>query len=247
MANFFILRGSKFGPFCFIVGLVMALSASLSQLQANQVVDLELVLLADASGSIDNGEIKFQREGYAQALQHPEVLAAITGGMHQRIALTYVEWGQANSQEVVVPWTIIAGKKDAIEFGKKLLAAPRIAFGRNAIGSALAKGEELLETNVIRGLRRVIDFSADSAYSFGGPDIASVRQRIINKGITINGLAILCREKECGGRPVYSNLEDDFKEQIIGGPGSFVVTADSRKTFAAAVRRKMILEIAALK
>ncbi len=31
---------------------------------------------------------------------------------------------------------------------------------------------------------------------------------------------------------------------IIGGPGSFVITADKNRRFAAAVRRKLVLEIA---
>ena len=45
---------------------------------AAETVDLGLVLLADASRSIDNAEIRFQREGYASAITHPEVLGAIT-------------------------------------------------------------------------------------------------------------------------------------------------------------------------
>ena len=70
-------------------------------------VDLELVLLADATGSIDDDEIRFQRQGYAAALTHPQVLAAITDSLTGRIALTYVEWGDEFSQDVVVPWTVI--------------------------------------------------------------------------------------------------------------------------------------------
>ena len=34
--------------------------------------------------------------------------------------------------------------------------------------------------------------------------------------------------------------------KIIGGPGAFVVTADGEQSFAQAVRRKLILEIADL-
>lgn len=213
---------------------------------AQEVVDLELVLLADASGSIDDGEIRFQREGYAAAITHPQVLAAIESGLHQRIALTYVEWASSLSQEVVVPWTIIAGPADAASFAAQLRAVPRLAFGRNAIGSALNKGRQLIETNAIRGLRRVIDFSGDSANNWNGPPIESIRQQIIAEGITINGLAILCRELDCGGRSADYDLETAFAERIIGGPGAFVVTADSRTSFASAVRRKLVLEIANL-
>lgn len=214
--------------------------------EAQETVDLELVLLADASGSIDDGEIRFQRQGYAAAITHPDVLSAITGNLHQRIAVTYVEWGDANSQAVVVPWTIIAGAEDAEAFAQKLLGVPRLAFGRNAIGSALAAAEALIETNAVAGLRRVIDFSGDSANNWNGPPIEPVRRRIVAKGITINGLAILCRDVDCGGRSAGYDLEQAFAARIVGGPGSFVVTADSRPSFAAAVRRKLILEIAGL-
>ena len=40
-------------------------------------VDALLVLAVDASGSIDADEFQLQREGYAEALSHPAVLAAI--------------------------------------------------------------------------------------------------------------------------------------------------------------------------
>jgi hypothetical protein len=100
-----------------------------------ETVDLELVLLADASGSIDDGEIRFQRQGYAQAITHPEVLAAIASGFNQRIAITYVEWGDFTSQEVVVPWRIVDGAASAKAFADELLSVPRKAHGRNAIAA----------------------------------------------------------------------------------------------------------------
>jgi len=38
-------------------------------------------------------------------------------------------------------------------------------------------------------------------------------------------------------------LEAAYADQIIGGPGAFVVTANTRADFADAVRRKLFLEI----
>ncbi len=209
-----------------------------------EAVDLELVLLSDASGSIDAAEIAFQREGYASAITDPAVLKAMTGGWHGKVAVTFVEWGDFRHQDVVVPWTVIAGAADAAGFAAALQAAPRRAFGSNAIGNALQIAHNLIEGNDLKGLRRVIDFSGDSAYNFNGLEIQPVRAQIIAAGITINGLAILCRAVECSGRPVAYDLEQAFADYITGGPGSFVITADSRATFAAAVKRKLILEIA---
>ncbi|MDX1575435.1 MAG: DUF1194 domain-containing protein [Kiloniellales bacterium] len=210
---------------------------------AQERVDLELVLLADASRSIDDGEILFQRRGYAAAITHPDVLAAITHGYERRIAVTYVEWGDAASQEVVVPWTIVEGPQSAKAFAERLLAEPRLATGPNAIGSALAAAHALIEGNGFEGTRKVIDFSADSAYSVGGIPIVEARGAAIYAGITINGLAILCRRCE-SGRPIDYDLESVFEALIVGGDGSFVVTADGDDRFAEAVRRKLILEIA---
>ncbi len=205
---------------------------------AAQEVDLELVLLADASGSITEDEIAFQRQGYAQAITDPAVLDVIANTLTGSIAVTYVEW--AANQATVVEWTVIDGPASATGFAEALLAPPRLAFGRNAIGSALLEGKRLIETNQITGLRRVIDFSGDSANSYGGPPVEAARDEVVAAGITINGLPILCDTCISGSRP---NLEALYTERIIGGPGAFVVTADSRATFADAVRRKLILEI----
>ncbi|WP_208996964.1 DUF1194 domain-containing protein [Roseibium denhamense] len=214
---------------------------ALTPLRAEEL-DLELVLLADATGSIDDAEIRFQRQGYADAITDPRVLNAITSNIYGKIAITYVEWADMFSQDVVVDWMVIDGPQSAELFAERLMAPPRQAFGRNAIGAALLKGKELIDTNEYTGLRRVIDLSADSANNWNGPSITEARDTVVNSGIVINGLAVLCRH--CSGRPVSYNLEDRFFSEIIGGPGAFVVTADNAETFASAVRKKLILEIA---
>lgn len=204
-------------------------------------VDLELVLLADASGSIDMAEIRFQREGYARAITDPSVLAAIANTAYGRIAVTYVEWAAAGTETQVVDWTIVDGEESAAAFAAALLPPPRQAFGRNAIGSALLTGKRLIENNDIDGWRKVIDFSGDSANNWNGPSIAEAREAVLAAGITINGLAILCRS--CNGRPQSGDLERLYWERIVGGPGAFVVTAADDASFAEAVKRKLILEI----
>ncbi|WP_269585733.1 DUF1194 domain-containing protein [Roseibium sp. Sym1] len=205
-------------------------------------LDLELVLLADATGSIDENEIRFQRRGYAEAITSASVLNAISSNIYGKIVVTYVEWADMFSQDVVVDWTVIDGKAAADDFAARLMEAPRRAYGRNAIGAALLKGKELIDTNEFQGLRRVIDLSADSANNWNGPTISEAREAVVSSGIVINGLAVLCRH--CSGRPVAYDLEDRFYRDIIGGPAAFVVTADSAQTFAEAVRKKLILEIA---
>lgn len=223
--------------------LCLAAPPALAQGWVPDDVDLELVLLADATGSIDPGEIRLQRSGYAEAMQDPAVLAAIAEGAHGRIAVTYVEWAAVTSQDVVVDWMLIGTAADAALFAERLMAAPRRAYGRNAIGAALLKGKAMIEGNAHEGFRKVIDFSGDSANNWNGPSIEEARSAVLGAGIVINGLAVLCRS--CAtGRSVDYDLEAAFFERIIGGPGSFVVTADGDAAFADAVRRKLIMEIA---
>lgn len=225
-----------------LVLLAIALPA-----RAQEAVDLELVLMADASGSIDEAEILLQRRGYAEALRDAEVLWAIeNGGALGRIALTYVEWASAGSQEVVVDWMVVEDEASAAVFGERLLAGPRRAFGSNAIGAAILKGLELIETNEFDGWRKVIDLSGDSAWNPQGPSIETARDVAVASGAVVNGLAVLCREATCSGRPRGGDLEAEYRDRLIGGPGAFVVTADGPENFQRAVRRKLILEIAIL-
>lgn len=209
---------------------------------AEMRVDLELVLLADASRSIDDREIAFQRQGYAKAITDPAVVAAITDTRLGRIALAYVEWAEHGGHDIVVDWRVIDGPEAARAFARALGPAPRRARGSNAIGSALQFARRMIVENDIAGMRRVIDFSGDSANSWSGPPVASARSEVLEAGITINALAVLCRD--CSGRPVSYDLETAYETGIVGGPGAFVITADSAETFAEAVRRKLILEIA---
>src|SRR3546814_18203781 len=115
-------------------------------------------------GSIDDREIFFQRQGYADAITDPDILSAIALGPDQKIAVTYVEWGNETSQEVVVPWTIIDGAAAAAGFTARLMSQPRQAFGRNALGSAITFPHLLIASNSINRFRPLLDISRTSAH-----------------------------------------------------------------------------------
>ena len=200
-----------------------------------QEVDLELVLLADASGSITQEEIDFQRESTATAITDPAVLEAIRNTLTGSIAVTYVEW--AANQATVVDWTIIDSPETAEAFAAALLGPPRLATGRNAIGDALLEGRRLIEANTIASLRQVIDFSGDSASNYSGTSIEAARDTVVAAGIVINGLPIL------DGGPDDPLLQE-YEARIIGGPGAFAIPALGRAEYVTALRRKLILEIA---
>jgi hypothetical protein len=114
---------------------------------AQEPVDLELVLAADCSGSIDDEELRLQREGYARAVRNPRVLELLTGGIHGKSAIAYVEWGSAESQHTIVDWMVIDGPKSAAAFEAALLDAPRQASGFNSISNTIAYSQNLIQAN----------------------------------------------------------------------------------------------------
>lgn len=221
--------------------IVILLLASPLAAQTQREAGLELVLLADASGSIDAEELDFQRQGYALAITDEAVIAAIRNSIYGNVAVTYVEW--ASNTAVVVPWTIVDSTETARAFADALTGPPRQAYGSNAIGAALLDAKRLIEGNDVFAPRAVIDFSGDSIRNSSGPSISAARAEVLAAGITINALPILRPED---GRRAGANLEEEYATRIIGGPGAFMVTAEGRNSFADTVRRKLVLEISGL-
>ena len=199
-------------------------------------VDLELAFVVDASGSIDEAETRLQRQGYLEALRNPRVLDSITGGLTGGIAVAYIEFAADGCERLSVKWTRIDSRESAEAFGKEILAQPLMFCpGGNAVGDALAFAATSIEKNNFKGLRRVIDISGDGPNTLGAP-VELTRDLIVSTGITINGLVI--------ERPSMPDLDAYFRGNVTGGPGSFVIKAESRQTFAQAILKKMILEIA---
>lgn len=210
---------------------------------AAEAVDLELVLAADGSGSIDDQEFELQRAGYAAAITHPDVLAAIRGGYHGAIALAYVEWGGPTSQHTIVDWQVIRDPASAKLFADALVGAPRRALGYNSISGAIDHAAALIATSGFGAARRIIDVSGDGP-QIGGRPLPLARQEALQADITINALVI---KSPGGGYPGPGGipLDQHYERDVIGGFGAFVMVAKSRADFARAIRQKMLLEVAA--
>jgi hypothetical protein len=209
-----------------------------------QQVDLELVLAADGSGSIDDDELRLQRDGWADAITSPEVIKAIADGLIGKIAVQYMEWGSASSQVVIVDWAEISDAASATAFADALRSRPRGANGYNSISTAIDFSVVQIETNRWQGLRKVIDISADAG-NFGGRDVKMARDDAVAKGFTINALTI-DRGKRPGLRATYASLEDYFRAEVIGGPGAFLEVASETRPFMIAAKRKLVQEIAGM-
>lgn len=212
---------------------------------AAQEVDVEIVLAADGSGSIDDDELMLQREGYAAAITSPDVLNAIMANAAGSIAIAYVEWGGPSSQHIIVDWQIVDDAASAAVFADALRTRPRAARGYNSISNALDFSVAMMESNAIASSKRVIDVSGDGP-NIGGREIQAARDDAVAKGVTVNALAIRRGGSSVamGGEALGMPLEDYYRRFVIGGPGAFVEIADETRSFAAAVRSKLVQEIA---
>ncbi|MFW5678991.1 MAG: DUF1194 domain-containing protein [Pseudomonadota bacterium] len=220
----------------------LALTASSFAAVADEPVDLELVLAADVSLSMDLRELSLQREGYAAAIESPEVMEAILSGYSGAIALVFMEWAGTGTQDVTVPWQRIATPGDASRFAAAIREAPLSRARRTSISSALLAAGELFEGNGFTGFRQVIDVSGDGPNNQGKP-VLEARTEILARGITINGLPMMLDPMPVDWYNV-PDLDAYYRECVIGGFGSFYIPIQSIDEFGEAIRRKMVLEIA---
>lgn len=237
----FICKSSRSGPaapgwsFRLICGVVFlaALHAS-DKLQARTLVDLELVLAIDTSGSVDTTEYRLQLQGLIEAFRDPAVISAIHGTGPNGIAVTLVQWSSAGEQKEIVPWTQVHDAVSAHGFANAIAARPTRHFGDSTgIGAVIEFSERLIRNNAFEGRRKSIDVSGDGTNNSGLPP-ELVRDEVVARGITINGLAILDEAP---------HLHRYYARNVIGGAGAFVMTVDSYLDIVAGMRTKLLREI----
>ncbi len=197
--------------------------------RAAETVDLLLVLAADVSRSIDDGEFDLQRKGYAAAMADPRVVGAIVGGKHHAIAVTFIEWAGDQEEKTVIDWTVIRDEEGAGTVGAAILAAPRSFIGRTSISAAIDFAMERLAAAPVPAEKRIIDISGDGT-SNSGRGVTEARDDALAKGVTINGLAIInsaanpgfaYHTHPPGGLPNY------FQENVVGGNGAFLLVVEN--------------------
>ena len=218
-----------------VVATVLGASVPAPAQDAN--VDLELVLAVDVSGRVDTFEARLKRQGYIDALTDPRFLQAVRNGRHGRVAVTYLEWGGWGLFPHVVDWHVISDEASARAFVGRL-GHIEPSFRGTSISGAIGLSLQLFALNPHRGDRKVIDISGDGPNN-EGLSVVSYRDLAVSRGITINGLPILA---DVGN--VVPDLDVYYEECVIGGAGAFVIAAQDFESFADAVLRKLILEIA---
>ncbi|HEY7578465.1 MAG TPA: DUF1194 domain-containing protein [Acetobacteraceae bacterium] len=229
-----------------LVWLSAACIAFAAPARAADSVDLTLVLVSDVSRSIDDSEFKLEKDGYASAFTSRQVIEAIQGGSIGAIAVAYVEFASSFEVRTVLDWQLIHDQPSAQAFAEKLVAAPRSFWGRTAISSGIDRAVQLLAESGFEAQRRVIDVCGDGTNN-AGRDVSEARDDAVEAGITINGLAIIndhpvswtyAHVQPPGGLPNY------YRQNVIGGPASFVLEVHDFHTFGEAMTRKLVTEIA---
>ncbi len=200
---------------------------------ADRPVDLELVLAIDSSASVDDAEFVLQTRGMARAFRDPDAIEAILSGPYRAIAVAVVEWASADFQVVDIPWTAIDSRAAALRVADRLDAMPRaIHTGATSISGALAFAAGMFADNGFRGVRQAIDLSCDGRNN-QGVEVGPVRDAVVRRGVTINGLTILNE---------HPTLDIYFRRRIVGGDGAFVEAARDYSDFADAFLRKLVRE-----
>ena len=213
--------------------------------EAGEPVDLELALAVDVSGSMDGHEALVQRRGYAAAFRDPAVIGAIGSGVRGRIAVTYFEWSGAEAKNLIADWTVIDGPATAIAFAGRLERAAIATGTRTSLSGAIDFAIPRFSANRFDGTRRVIDISGNGENNYGRL-VTEARDAAIAAGITVNGLPMVIDRPNGVQWPRMPDFGDYFRDCVIGGGGAFMIVARGYEDLAAAVRRKLVIEIAGL-
>lgn len=220
---------------------------------AQSAVDLDLVIAADVSVSMDAEEKLLQQRGFADAFRDRDIVDAIASGPLGRIAVTYFEWGGASQQRLVITRSIIHDAGSAEAFAARLEANRPARLRRGtSISAALDYSVALFGASDVTAARRVINISSDGMNN-KGPDLPSARQRALAAGIEINGLPIVYKNPLHGvidsvglddeAAFTATDLITYFEREVIGGPGAFLEPVFSPTDYRDATLRKLRREI----
>ena len=230
---------------CFLAVVLPVLAGARARAED---VDVALVLVTDVSRSIDDSEFALEKDGYAAAFTSEQVLTAIKAGPLGSIAVAYVEFAGNYEVRTVLDWTVISDQASARAFTDRLDAAPRSFWGRTSISAGIDQAMQLFAETGVQATRRVIDVCGDGTNN-AGREATEARDDALQAGVTINGLTIIndhpvswtfAHVQPPGGLPNY------YRENVTGGPGSFVLEIHDFSTFGDAMTRKLVNEIAAL-
>jgi len=211
----------------------LSLAAALLANAPASAASVALVLAVDVSESVSTERYVLQHDGIARAFEAPKLLDAIAASPGGIEALV-LEWSDPDKIAVTVDWTPIVDRAGAARFAAAVRKTERTSHGLTAIGAAMQAAGAAFERAPAPAAHRVIDVSGDGIANFG-PAPSEVRDALVARGITINGLAILTEEPW---------LADYYEQNVIGGPAGFCLVAENMDSFAEAMLKKLVQEVA---
>lgn len=195
-----------------------------------QACEVALMLAVDVSGSVDAREYRVQMDGLAAALTDRTVSDALVSG-NAKLAL--MQWTGSGRQSVVINWTDMGHDADVIAFADRVMTEPRLWRDYStAIGEAMALSLAYF-AQVPECDRHVIDISGDGESNEGRMP-RQIWAELAAANVTVNALVI---EESVPGLTGY------FEKEVIMGPGSFAVTANSFDDYPDQIVRKLYREL----
>ena len=200
-------------------------------------VDLALILAFDGSASVGFDEFGLIAGGCAAALRDPAVVSGLVGGPAKASLGAVLLWSGHDTAAVLLGWTRLGSAADCAAFADAVGGVPRsVPPGTTAIGSALLACGALFAAQPAAARRQVIDVAGDGR-SNDGPPPGPIRDQLVQKNVTINGLCVLHEEPD---------LLVSYLAEVVGGPGSFALQCQDYSGFADAMRRKLQQEVAGI-
>ncbi len=179
-----------------------------------------LVFLVDRSNSIDDGELRLQREAYVRLLSDPQVIDAL--GPTQ---VAIIEFD--SDTHLMVNWTDAATA--ARRYRRNATSGQR---GQTGIGAALARAVQMLAD---KPGRLVVDISGDGEENVNKWQLKRARAAAAKLAVEVNGLAIPSKR--------HPELSAYYSRYVANG---FVVQVERGGDFYGALKRKLLFEVAGL-
>lgn len=213
--------------------LTSAIILSNHQVDAIEIVDVELQLLIDISGSVNTSEYNLQMQGYQAAFESDTVQDAIINGHYGQIAVQLIMWSGATQQQIMIDWALIDSDASADDFASNIAALTRPFAGMTAIGSAISFAYPQFSTNDFDGTTNVIDISGDGTTN-SGTSVSAASQDALNAGVdTINGIVITQNQA----------VIDEYTNDVVGGEDPFLLAPANFDDFQTAIENKIVAEI----
>jgi hypothetical protein len=210
--------------------------------RAAEKVGMQLILAADVSGSVNATRYKTQQDGYLEALGDKRVMDVIAGLDPPVLAITFIAWSR--EQEIMVPWTRVHDASSMDVFRNRLNAARRPPIGINTLISRALLFCDAQFDQEFTGGRKVIDVSGDGDDNLGTTGLHQVRDRLVGKGVVINGLPIIVKPPEYIFPPQPpEGLDVYYRQHVVGGDGHVVIESVGFDNFKQAILQKLLLEI----